>query len=492
MKYFMGIDVGTSSVKALIVDEFGAVAGFTQRGYEIKKNQYEYAEQDMDLIWSRTKEAISSLVKDCPAVAKNILGVGFSGQMHGLVIVDSKGNLVRDAIIWADQRSEKAISQIYKAIPEEDYRKITRNSLSTGFMVSSLIWLREQEPENFKRAYKIMLPKDYIRYRMSGVMSTDMSDASGTVIFDTGKREWAWGLIDRLGLERELFPECTESSERVGVITAECEGLTGLKAGTSVVCGGGDTPMQALGNGMIAPGTLASNIGTASQISSILNKPLYDRQFRTNTFCHVKEDTWMIMGANLSGGVALQWLKNQILLMDSFDEMTAMAQGVPPGSDGLLFLPYLNGERTPYNDPNAKGIYLGLTLKHTRAHMIRSTMEGIVFGLKNSIRIFENLDIRFDKIIASGGGARSRLFLELQADIFNKEIYTSAVREQACAGAAVTAAVGVGAFYNYEEACESMVHLNPEVFLPDSERSKQYAERFLVFQRIYEQNKELF
>ena len=267
---------------------------------------------------------------------------------------------------------------------------------------------------------------------------------------------------------------------------------TGLKEGIKIAYGGGDTLMQGVGNGIIRPGVLAANIGTSCQISGGFNEPLYDEKFRTNTFCHVKEDLWMLMGAHLSGGVALKWLMNNILEMGSYDEMTSLAASVPAGSEGLVFLPYLSGERTPYNDPNAKGIYFGMTLKHERAHMIRSTMEGIVFGLRTSIEIFKDLGIEYHKIIASGGGARGKLFLEMQADIFDCEIYTNQGNEQACIGAAITAAIAAGEFGNYEEACDKLVHMKDTIVTPNHENQKYYEEQFAIFRELYGHNADLF
>lgn len=492
MAYFMGIDLGTSSVKALITDERGSALGFGQRGYDIRKPRMNYAEQDMERLWDCTVSAIRGALASCPDGAERIAGIGFSGQMHGLVPADRDGRPVRDAVIWADQRSGEEIEDIYRAIPREEYQSVTLNALSTGFLIPSLLWVKKREPENFKRIDKVLLPKDYIRSRMCGRFGTDATDASGTAVFDTKGRQWAWDFIRRLGLPAELFPECHEAYEIAGEVTAACAEQTGLKKGTPVVYGGGDTPMQALGNGMTGPGYLVSNIGTASQISSVMGEAVHDKAYRTNTFCHVCGNTWMLSGANLSGGVALKWLMREILQMESYDAMTALAGQVPPGSDGLLFFPCLCGERTPYNDPGARGVYLGLTLGHTRGHLIRSAMEGIVFELKNSLSIFDELGVRYDRIIASGGGAGSRLFLELQADIFGREIYTNAGREQACMGAALTAAVGTGAFPDFARACESMVHYREEAAEPNMEHHKIYMERFEVYKRIYEQNRELF
>lgn len=492
MRCFMGIDLGTSSVKALIVDERGGILGSAQKDYDIRKERVEYAEQDVEMLWAAAREVIAGAIASAPVGAGDIAGIGFSGQMHGLVMVDAAGKPIRDAIIWADQRSAGAIERIYQIIPREEYLGVSLNALSTGFLISSLMWVKEREPKNFARIARVMLPKDYIRWRMCGEYGTDPSDASGTAVFDTARRDWAWEFIDRLGLSRDIFPPCRESFEIAGEVTAECAAATGLRVGTPIVYGGGDTPVQAVGNGLIAPGTLTANIGTACQLSAILDHPGHDASFRTNTFCHIAGGTWMLMGAHLSGGVALKWLRDKVFFMKNYDEMTEVAAQAPAGSEGLLFLPYLSGERTPCNDPNARGVWLGLTLRHGREHMIRSAMEGIVLGMRNSMEIFEGLGVKCERIVASGGGARSRLFKQIQADVFGREIYTNAGNEQGCTGAALIAAVGVGAFPDFQAACESMVRYSPEVVEPNMENHKLYEERFQVFKQIYDHTRELF
>ena len=492
MKYFVGIDLGTSSVKSLLMREDGWVAGTAQRAYDIVKVRSDWAEQDMELLWNAARETLQELMGKNPELRSRVVGIGYSGQMHGLVALDKAGKPVRSAIIWADQRSADAIEAIYRVIPEERCSSITLNTLSTGFLMSSLEWVRLHEPENYEKIDKVLLPKDYIRYRMCGELGTDASDASGTGAFHTAERRWAWELIDSLGFSRSLFVPCCESSQVSGRITESCARETGLPQGVPVVCGSADTLAQAVGNGMTAPGTLTCNIGTASQMACAINRPLHDPLYRTNTLCHVKRDTWLLMGANLSGGISLKWLKNQIFHMDSYDAMTAEAAAVPAGSEGLFFLPYLNGERTPWNDPAARGIYFGLNLRHTRAHLIRSAMEGIVYGQKYSLEIFRSLGIENRRMIASGGGARGRLFREIQADMFGQEIYKSLSEEQAGIGAAIMAAVGTGAYADYQEACGRIVEFSDDVVEPDEERRKIYEERFQIFQELYPANRELF
>lgn len=492
MNYYLGIDLGTSSVKSLLMDAEGNVAGTSQIGYDIVKEQLQYAEQDMEDLWNAASRTVSELVVRYPEKMKCVKGISYSGQMHGLVMVDREGRLIRNAIIWADQRSQKEIDSIYETVGKDEYQGVVLNSLSTGFLISSLMWVKNHEPENYEKIQYVMFPKDYIRYRMCGEYGTDMSDASSGAVFDIKRRKWAWELIGKLGLRKEIFPECHESCELAGTVTRQCADETGLKEGIQIVYGGGDTLMQGVGNGIITPGVLASNIGTACQLSGVFAEPLYDKEYRTNTFCHVQKDLWLLMGAHLSGGVALKWLMQKVLYMDSYDAMTDVAAKAPAGSEGLLFLPYLNGERTPCNDPNAKGIYFGMTLKHDRSHIIRSTMEGIVFGLRTSMDIFKSLGVQYDKIIASGGGARGQLFLQIQADIFDCEIYTNEGSEQAGIGAAITAAVACGEYKNYEEACSKVIRIREAAVCPNRENQKMYEEQFAIYRELYGHNKDLF
>lgn len=492
MRYFIGVDIGTSSVKSLLLGEDGTTAGIAQREYDILKPQQSWAEQNMERIWEAAAWTLRCLVGQHPELKKNICGIGYSGQMHGLVMLDESGKEVRNTMIWADQRSSASIERIYEAVPQEEYQAVSLNALSTGFLVSSLVWVRDQEPKNYERICKVMLPKDYIRFRMCGQMGTDMSDASSTGIFDTVNRQWAWELIRRIGLEKSFFVPCHESAELAGTVSRACAQETGLPEGIPVAYGGGDTMVQAVGNGMLHPGTAISNIGTASQLVTISDSPLSDTEFRTNTFCHVDKKQWLLMGANLSGGVSLKWLKNNILGMKNYDEMTDLAGQSAPGSGGLFFLPYLSGERTPWNDPNARGIYFGLSLKHDRADMIRAAMEGIIYAQRSSLEIFRRMGLTFDRVIASGGGANSKVFRQIIADQFGCEVVTNLVKEQGCMGAAMIAGVAVGAFSDYEEACSQIVRFSDEITEPDTNNQKLYAQDSQIFEKLYPANQALF
>lgn len=493
MAYFMGIDVGTSSVKALIMDGEGTEIGSASRKYDVLKPQMNYAEQDPEEIWEAVKGTLLELSKRYPKETEKLKGISYSGQMHGLVLVDAFGKPVCNMIIWQDHRSVDQREKIYSLVPFEEFNRVTLNQLSPGYLVMSLMWVKEHAKEIYDRSALFLLPKDYIRYRMCGTLGTDMSDASATVIFDTAKKCWPWEVVERLGLRKELFPECHESIETAGTVTKACAKECGLPAGVPVLYGGGDTLMHEIGTGMIDEGRpWVSNIGTACQVTCVMKRPVYDEQFRTNTFCCVKEDLWMLMAVGMCGGSAMKWMQG-ILGVSAFEELNRMAEQVRPGSDGVVFLPYLSGTRCPENDPLSKGIYFGLSLDHGREHLVRSTMEGVVYSLRSDLDLLETLTGKKpETMIASGGGARGRLFLQMQADIFQKPIYTTESAEQSCLGAAMTAAVGTGHFSSFEEACGKAVRFRDEVVEPIAENSRRYEEYYQVYRNLYGCNKELF
>lgn len=492
MSYLMGIDLGTSSVKASIIDLDGNIVGLGQEGYDVQTPNTGYAEQDMELLWEATARTIKRAIEDGNINASDIKSIGLSGQMHGLVLIDRQMKPVRPAVIWADQRTKQQIDDIYSIVGMDEFRETTLNSLSTGFYLCSLKWVMDNEPQNYEKAYKAVLPKDYIRYKLCGELGTDVTDASSTLAFHIAKRSWAFNIIEKIGIDTNLFPICGEAYEIAGEIVRECAEKTGLYLKTPVVFGGGDSLMHSVGSGVIKPGVVSANIGTAGQLSSAVNSPVFDRQFRTNTFCHAKEDLWIIFGGHLNGGIVLKWLRDNYFPHLSYKEFDSVAEEIQAGSEGALFLPYLSGERTPYQDPNAKGIFFGMTLRHSYKHMIRAVMEGVILSLRLSLEIFKELNIPIERIIASGGGAKSSTWLQMQADIFNAEIYTIAGREEACTGAAIVAGVGAGIYQSIEEACSVVVKYNQQIILPNPKNVKAYDEDFERFKRLYHNNKNLF
>lgn len=492
MSYLMGIDLGTSSVKTAIMDLEGHVAGLGQENYDVMTPFSGYAEQDMELLWQATARTIKQAVEASQVNLTEIKGIGLSGQMHGLVLLDRQLKPLRPAIIWADQRSGKQIEDIYQIAGRDAFREITLNSLSTGFFICSLLWVRDNEPEIYSKIHKAVLPKDYIRYKLCGKLATDVTDASATLAFDTARRRWALNIIEKLGIDPGFLPEHGEAYRIAGETGEGCMEETGLCGNIPVAYGGGDSLMHSVGNGIIKPGIISANLGTAGQLSSAAGRPVYDRLYRTNTFCHAREDLWIIFGGHLNGGIVLKWLRDNYFPHLSYREFDRLAGEIPAGSEGALFLPYLSGERTPYLDPSAKGILYGMTLRHDSRHMIRAAMEGIVMSLRLSLEIFKELGLPIHRVVASGGGARSKLWLQMQADIFNTEIYTVAGSEEACTGAAITAGVGAGMYGSLDEACSAVVRYNPAYVAPQPENVKIYDEAFEKYKLLYLNNKNLF
>ena len=480
----MGIDLGTSSTKILLIDIQGRQIGLEATEYEISAPAAGYAEQDMDYLWSIVAATIKRLLTKTHVDSADIKGIGFSGQMHGLVPLDKKNSPIRPAIIWLDQRSGRQMDELNQKGLISEIQSITLNTPGTGFYLTSLLWMKEEEEVDFQRIHKAVLPKDYIRYKMCSEIATDVTDASGTLLFNTAEECWAEELAARLGIPASILPEAHRSFDVAGTITAQCAEETGLKRGTPVVIGGGDNPMQAVGNGMIKPGIICSNIGTGSQLSAIVSKPIHDVHYRSNTFCHVPEKTWTFLGATLNGGIALKWLKDNILQDCTYADIDMLAKEVTPGSDGLLFVPYLAGERFPFIDAKAKATLYGLTLHHNYKHFARAVMEGIIFSLRNALEMFNQYDIPDSRVIASGGGARSKEWLQIQADIFNREIYTTLCYEEACLGAALTAGVGIGLYTSFEEACGMTIKYNDFVAEPNRNNVAIYDEQYELFKKI--------
>lgn len=488
----LGIDIGTSSVKAMLLDEENGRSYVAAREYDVVIPKKGFAEQDPETWWELLKEVLSELkYKDGNGFEK-ISSIGFSGQMHGLVMVDKDGRPVRNAILWLDQRSEKQLDEIKEQVSFQEMVSTTHNRPFTGFAFPSLLWVKENEPEVYDRCYKIMHPKDFIRLRLTGRFGSDMSDASSSSGFNVGGRDWAWDIMRRMGIDEDKLPECHEATETAGAVTAEAAKETGLKEGVTVVFGSGDQPAQSIGNGAVKEGIVISNIGTGGQIATYSAKDACDRYLRTHTFCHGIGKAYTIFGASLCSGLSLKWLKNNVVGAESYDVMSKMADEVPAGSEGLIYLPYLTGERTPHMNPKAKGIFFGMSLAHDRRHFARAVMEGVTFGLKDSLEIFNEMGLSVDRIIASGGGAKSSVWLQMQADIFEKEVIVCKVKEQACLGACIMAGIGEGVFADAEEAADKLVEFDDRVYTPSPETARKYRAAYSVFKKIYAANKELF
>ncbi|AJY74241.1 xylulokinase [Paenibacillus beijingensis] len=492
MSLLLGIDLGTSSVKALLMDIDGRMLGIAQEHYDIDVSRNDWAEQSPEKWWAAAARTIRKLLTDTGADPRSIRGVGLSGQMHGLVALDAAGRPVRPAIIWPDQRSKRQVDRINDVMERMSLAGETMNKASTGFALASLLWMQENEPEQYAAVHKIVLPKDYIRYKLTGRLASEATDASGSVAFNTRGRQWSYPLIEALDIAGTIFPECLEPLDIAGEVTTEAARETGLYPGTPVVCGGSDQCMQAVGNGVVEPGWVTSNIGTGGQVAAMVSNPIYDPQWRMNTFCHIFPGSWVIQGSNLNSGLALKWLKENVLQAADFNILMEMCSHVDAGSEGVLFLPYLAGERTPHMDPAARAGFLGMTLKHRKEHLVRAVVEGVVYALRDSMELLGQQGIAADKVIASGGGAKHSVWLQCQADIFGKPVYTTKVKEEACVGAAIVAGTGVGIYRSISEGCNQAVALEERYYEPDQRHQELYDHYYGLFKQLYIRNKELF
>lgn len=484
---FLGIDVGTTGAKAVLVDEEGRVMASSTHDYPLLVPRPGWTEQEPHAWWEATVRSI----RDVLASGKGqVDGVGLTGQMHGLVALDAKGEVLRPAILWNDQRTADEAAWITERVGAERVLQLTSNPVLTGFTAPKLFWVRRHEPHVYDRIAHVLLPKDYVRYRLTGVFATDVADASGTSWFDVRARRWSDEMLAALEVPRSWLPDVFESPEVVGRVSEEAAVQTGLRAGTPVVAGAGDQAAQAVGAGIVRGGLVSVTIGTSGVVFAHLEALQVDPRGRTHTFCHAVPGKWHVMGVMLAAGGSLRWLRDCLGVADwyqagadPYDRMTEEAAEVPPGSEGLLFLPYLSGERTPHADPFARGAFVGLTLRHRRSHLIRAVLEGVAFGLRDALEIIRGMGIGITQVRASGGGARSALWRQILADVFGTELVTVAVTEGAAYGAALLAAVGVGAFPTVEVACDRAVRI-AERTVPGAHRQR-YEELYRLYVELY-------
>lgn len=479
MEYVMGIDLGTSSVKAILMDRQGKTAAVAQKEYQVKTPKAGYAQQSPWEWWQQTKLAIRQVMESGKVCARQIKGIGFSGQMHGLVILDREKKVLMPAIIWMDQRSKKEQERILQIVKEEQLQSQLMNQPMAGMMICSLLWVKEHLPEIYEKAAYVMLPKDYIRFCLGGTIETDETDAGGSAGFSVRDREWCRKFLNRLGIPESLFPPVAKPYEIVGRVTQKAAEETGLAKGTILAAGGADSAMQLTGNGVVSEGTLCLNIGTAAQILTVMSKPCYDEMLRTQTLCHSAPGLWYAQCGSLNGGNALSWLRNKVLkTTDSYQKLDGEAGEVLAGSEGLFFLPYLAGERVPCQIPDGGGMFSGLSVRHERAHIIRSVMEGVVLNLRMCLDIFHEAGIEADWkfILSSGGGAKGPTWRQIQADVFGLPVYETEGEEEACTGAAMMAAVSLGWFSSAEEAAKTIVKRKPIPTEPVWEHREGYEE----------------
>jgi len=483
--YWLGIDIGTGGSRAILADDKGRVkAGFTAPHEDMRMERPLWAEQRPENWWDAAQNAIRAVLKEAKVKPGDIGAVGLSGQMHGLVILDEKDVVIRPAIIWCDQRSQSQVDAINQKVGRDNVLAFTANPVLTGFTLPKLLWVRDCEPKNFARVRKLLLPKDYIRFKLTGDYATDVSDASGTALFDVVTRRWSEDMADRLNVDRGILPQVFESSEITGQITAEAAQVTGLKAGTPVVGGGGDQAASAVGNGIVEPGIASCTLGTSGVVFAHMEKPNYDPQGRVHTFCHAVKGKWHVMGVTQGAGLSLQWFRNQLAPGTEYDALMAEAASSPAGAHGLFWLPYLMGERTPHLDAAAGGGWIGLTARHTRADLIRALIEGVSFSLKDCLDTIEGMGLQVDSIRSSGGGARSPIWRQILADAFGKKVATLETQEGSAYGAAILAAVGAGAYASVPEACGAVIR-EVDSIAPRPHESQLYRRSHEVYRSLY-------
>ena len=482
---WLGIDIGTGGSRALVVDSNGEVlASCTVPHEEILMERPLWAEQRPDNWWSAAVEAIRRALAEAHIPGREIRGIGLSGQMHGLVILDGGNQVIRPSLIWCDQRSQPQVDWINSKAGRENILRYIANPVLTGFTLPKLLWVRDHEPHNFERVRKMLLPKDYIRFRLTGDFASEVSDASGTAVFDVVHRRWSNEMMDALGLERAILPRCYESSEVTGKITPAVAELTGLAAGTPVVGGGGDQAASAIGNGIVEEGIVSCTLGTSGVVFAHMEKVAYDPGGRVHTFCHAVPGKWHVMGVTQGAGLSLQWLRNQLIPGAPYDDMTMEASRAPAGADGLYWLPYLMGERTPHLDASARAGWIGLTARHTRADLIRAVIEGVSYSQRDCLDLIEDLGIAVTSVRASGGGAKSRFWRGLLASILDKRVVTLETQEGSAYGAALLALAGTGEYGSVPEVCRAVIR-ETDTVNPTPDDAAFYQKGHRLYQSLY-------
>jgi xylulokinase len=475
----LGLDVGTGGARAVAVEESGNVVAEASSEYPLMSPRPGWTEQDPQDWWEGAREALGKVAAE---VEDEVVGLGLTGQMHGSVFLDASAQVIRPALLWNDQRTEEQCRKITQAVGRERLLGLAGNPALTGFQAPKILWLKDEEPENYSRVARVLLPKDYIRLRLTGEYATDASDAAGTLLLDVRERDWSAEILDALEIPLKWMPTVYEGPESTGGLRKEVAEELGLPDGIPVAAGGGDNAAAAVGVGVVEGGLLSSSVGTSGVLFAASGGFTPDPSGRIHAFCHAVPEAYHLMGVTLSAGGSLRWWRDATNA--EYDELVERAEGVRPGAEGLLFLPYLSGERTPHLDPQARGAFVGLTTRHGIPHMTRAVMEGVVFSLRDSLEIMRELEVPLDQVRATGGGARSTLWRQLQADVYGVPIHRTTTDEGPAHGAALLAGVAAGVYRDVDEAC-STVRLREEVTEPDPERTRIYEEHYEVYRALY-------
>lgn len=482
----VGIDIGTSSAKTVVLSQSGAVLGVATYDYPVHTPKPGWAEQNPDTWVKAAQATVRAALAQSEVSRDAVAAVGLSGQMHGTVCVSVDGTPLRPAIIWADQRSGAQVERVVHQVGRERLAEWTGNPLATGFMLASWLWLNEHEPDVARATRWVLLPKDYVRYRLTGEVGTEPSDAASTSLFNPASRAWSTPLLRALDVREDLLPPVRPSAEIAGGLLPEAAEAMNLPPGTPVIFGGSDQALQALGNGVVDPGTVSSTIGTGGQLFAPTDCPVIDLpKLRLHSYCHVLKDRWHVETAMLAAGLSLRWLRDEVLLGTSYGSLADTAASVPAGAEGLLFQPYLIGERTPHMDSHARASFVGLTLRHGRAHLARAVMEGVVFGMRQGLDLMAQLGVPAQEIVASGGATKHPLWLQLQADIYGRPVRRRHASEAAATGAAMLAGMGAGLLQDAHAAIAAAVCADDAWVMPDPARRAAYEERYRAYCDLY-------
>lgn len=485
--YFIGIDIGTTSVKIIAIDENGKIIKSVSKEYPLSFPKPLWSEQNPEDWWNQSISGLKELLAD---LDKNeVKAISFSGQMHGLVTLNQDDEVIRPAILWNDQRTEKQCEYLNNQIGQNKISEWTGNLALSGFTAPKILWIRENEPENFSKINKIMLPKDYVAYKMSGVFATDMSDASGTLYLDVKNRKWSSDMLQLLDITEGQLPNLYESYEVIGNIKPNVADELGLSKDTKVIIGGGDQAVAAVGGGVVNPGSCSLSLGTSGVVFTSNDQFFVDDNNSLHSFCHAN-GKYHLMGVTLAAAASLKWWVEEINKSGDFDGLLSEAED-SEADDNLFYLPYLMGERTPHNDPNCRGTFIGLNITHERKHMTRAVLEGVAFSLRDTFEIMREMGIKIHHISINGGGTKSMLWCKIIADVLNVKVNKLNTNEGPAYGAAILATVGFGIFDTVEDACSKFIKIS-ETINPNAENHKIYNKKYDKFTKIYPATKELF
>jgi xylulokinase len=490
-KYLIGIDVGTSAVKTILFDIEGAIIASSSKEYPLYQPKNGWAEQEPEDWINAAFATVKKVVSGSGVPAEKIAGIGLTGQMHGLVMLDGEGKPLRRSIIWCDQRTAKECEEITERVGRDKLVAITANPALTGFTASKILWVRNNEPEIYRRCRHILLPKDYLRYCLTGEFATDVSDASGMQLLDVPQRRWSLEVLEKLEMAPEMLGRVYESPEITGYVTAEAAEATGLLPGTPVVAGAGDNAAAAVGTGVVKNGLAFTTIGTSGVVYAHSDKAAIDPQGRVHTFCCAVPGAWHVMGVTQAAGLSLKWFRNNFTAGESYAELDEKAAQIPAGANRLLFLPYLMGERTPHLDPDCRGAFIGLSAVHTKYDLLRAVMEGVIYSLKDCLDILKEMGLGIDRMYACGGGAKSPFWRQMLADVFGLPVLTVKCVDGPALGAAVLAAVGTGLYSDVPSASGAMLK-DDELQVPAAERTAEYIKYYGIYRELYPALKKSF